>query len=169
MCSWQQIEAVLAPWRRHEAINQYMLERIPQPGFAAVPLLKSGKPSSGRSVARNWLHLHEVRLSHLRAAEKKLLAALPEFDKGAEPQRAELKAALAASAVAVEARISAALTAGGEGKEGLIRGHPPTVFMAYLISHESHHRGQILLALKQSGFAPSDELKWGIWERWFKD
>jgi predicted metal-dependent hydrolase len=34
----------------------------------------------------------------------------------------------------------------------------------YYISHEAHHRGNILLTMKKSGFPFSDALKWEIWD-----
>jgi len=36
--------------------------------------------------------------------------------------------------------------------------------IGYTISHEAHHRGNILLTIKQRGFKLACELKWGIWE-----
>ena len=36
--------------------------------------------------------------------------------------------------------------------------------LGYFIAHESHHRGSILLTLKQCGEKIPDAVKWGLWE-----
>jgi hypothetical protein len=35
---------------------------------------------------------------------------------------------------------------------------------AFLVSHESHHRGQIALTLKQAGHPLEKKVAFGIWE-----
>src|SRR5205823_4744687 len=104
---------MLELWRTHEAVNRYMLNNIPEAGMAAVPLLKNGQPGKGRTVARVFWHLYEVRTSPLRAAEKQVhLAGLPVLDKSVSPTRPQIDALLAGSSAAVEARLAAAIEAG---------------------------------------------------------
>jgi uncharacterized damage-inducible protein DinB len=158
------IEQVLATWRDNEKINRFMLEAIPKEGLAAVPLLKDGKPGRGRDVGRMFGHMFDARWSHMRKKEKDAAGKMPEFEKGETPTRAKLLKALAVSGKAVELRLRGAIEAG----ETIHTKHPLN-FLAYLIAHDSHHRGQMLLALKQSGFKLTDDLRWGPWSGWFKE
>ena len=87
----------------------------------------------------------------------------PRFESGATPAREELIAAFKASGAAVEGRLSRIVQRDERGKH-----RAGIVLLGYLVSHESHHRGQILLALKQSGVPMPDEAKFGIWEHWFR-
>jgi len=158
------IEQVLATWRDNERINRLLLEQIPADGLAAVPLLKDGKPGRGRDVGRMFAHLFDARMSHMRNKEKDAAGKMPAFEKGATPSRRDLLRALEVSGKAVELRLSGAI----EGGETIHTKHPLN-FLAYLIAHDSHHRGQMLLALKQNGFKLTDELRWGPWSAWFKE
>ena len=90
-----------------------------------------------------------------------LLAGLEKLETKTVGDKAKLRAALEASGRAVEQLLGKATAAGGK-----VKGFKPhaTAFLGYLISHESHHRGQAGWALKISGHPLDKKTAFGLWE-----
>jgi uncharacterized damage-inducible protein DinB len=116
----------------------------------------------GCDVSRQLAHVHEVRLGFAETTSKaNRLAKLPHFAKGESPTKKQLQAAFEASAKGIETTIRESWANGGK-VTGFKRGLIPMI--GYLIAHESHHRGSIMLTLKQTGHKLTDEVRWGMWD-----
>jgi uncharacterized damage-inducible protein DinB len=142
-------------WNINNRINLYLLEAIPP---AALNDVSSSK---GRTVAQQIAHLHNVRLMWLKASAPELLEGLEKVEKETAADKKLLARSLKESGKALEALLRKSLE-----NDGRVKGFKPhiTAFLGYVISHESHHRGQIALSLKQSGHPLDKKVSYGIWE-----
>ena len=131
-------DQLLEAWRTNCRINSYLLEHISDEGLACTLSTRGG-----RDVARQFAHLHDVRVWHLEARAKD-----------------ELIEALTASGTAIETFL-------GDVFDGIPkrRGFKRGIFtsLSYFVAHESHHRGNILLTIKQCGHNIDADSRYAIW------
>jgi uncharacterized damage-inducible protein DinB len=140
-------------WRVNVDTNQMLLDGIPDAGLGARYSPRT------RSVCSQFAHMHNVRVDHLKRRAKALLGGLETFGRGAEPDRQELTDALAGSDEAIAAMLAEA------SESGRVKSwHPgPTTFLGYLLAHEAHHRGLVIVSLRIDGHKLHKDLRYGLW------
>jgi uncharacterized damage-inducible protein DinB len=154
------LQQILQAWRVNSAINVKLARAIPKKGFAAVPLA-----SRGRTVAKQLAHLQKVHAGWLRYNGARLSRDARPLHRNAKLDRKRLVVALRASGAAVEAFLREKIPSGQRVK--FFQGKPIR-WMCYLIAHDSHHRGQIALALTQNGMRlPEKVALREIWYPWY--
>ena len=145
---------LLDTWHISDRINLYMLDAVDPAS------LNSQSASKGRTIGEQFAHIHNVRLMWLKSAAPELLTGLNKLEKTEANNKNLLKKAITDSGKAIGVLLNQS------SETGKVKGFKPHVgaFLGYLISHESHHRGQIGWTLKQSGHPLDQKSAYGLWE-----
>jgi uncharacterized damage-inducible protein DinB len=140
-------------WQRNTDANLYLLDHLQEKSLA-----NRYSPRT-RTVSAQLAHMHNVRLLHLNKRGPEFMGRLQTFDRGAQPNRSQIVAALTGSAKMMGAFLEAS------ERTGLIQGWngPPSTFLAYLIAHEAHHRALIVVSMRISGEKLPKEAVYNIW------
>jgi uncharacterized damage-inducible protein DinB len=151
------LDQLVEAWETNNRITLMLVENISKEGMAATLSTRGG-----RDVSRQLAHLHMNRLRQLVGKGGKDLAeGLIEFESKEQPSAAKLKKALTASGQALSTFIR---EVGSGEREKRQQKKGIAVSVAYHIAHESHHRGAILLTLKQCGHTLDKDTTYGIWD-----
>jgi uncharacterized damage-inducible protein DinB len=151
---FQTVNGLLAAYATNNRINEFLIHSVPDAAWNAAP--PGGK---GREIAAIVAHIHNVRLMWLKSAGK--TEVIPPKLEGDNCTKKAAIQALESSWKAVEEVLRGALES-----DGRIKGFKPDVasFLAYLLAHDAHHRGQITMLARQIGHPVSQSAMFGLWE-----
>jgi len=148
------IESMLVSHATNNRINTFLIQNIPDKAWREKP--PGGK---GRDIASMVAHIHNVRLMWLKSAAAN--APMPKKLEGEDFTKDAAIAALEVSRQAMEEVLGASLRT-----DGRIKGFKPDAgsFLAYLLAHDAHHRGQISMLARHLGHPISKSAMFGLWE-----
>ena len=155
-------QALVESYAVNDRMNQVVLEHL-DPGAWRAKLPGSG----GRTIAAIFSHVHNIRLKWLRLSAPHLKLPAP-LDRSRCSQK-QASAALAESAARCCEMLAEALTRPEGRVETFCRdgwARPwlaGAAMVAYMISHDAHHRGQVCMLAHQLGFRLSVKGASGIW------
>ncbi len=153
------IAQAVETWQINNRVNLYLLDAIPPDALTSV--LPSGRT---RTVARMFVHLHQIRVQRVELSAPELAGGLTKFVKNdAALDKARLRNAVERSGEALAQLIEIGLE---KGKIKNVKPHP-IGFLGYMISHEAYHRGEICVALSESGHKLDDAVLYDQWD-WSK-
>ncbi|MCP4659326.1 MAG: hypothetical protein GY856_28280 [bacterium] len=149
-------EELIETWLINNRVNLRLLSEL-TPQALQCSLSSRG----GRTVGQQLAHVYTVRRSKVELADKALAKDLPVVARDQGHDQDLLTEAFERSGAAVVELIRQSASTDGRVK-GFRRGI--VALVGYFIAHEAHHRGHILLTLKQSKVRRSDRLRMGLWE-----
>lgn len=148
-------QQLIETWEINNRINLYLLDGIATEHLADI------LASKGRDVAKQFAHIHNVRLMWLKVSLPGELEGLTKIENDQPIDKELLTTSLTRSGESIKRLLEQSIANGGKVKN--FKPHV-TAFLGYLIAHDVHHRSQIVIALKQSGHKIDQKIGYGIWE-----
>ena len=150
----------------NDRMNQLLIEHLDPAAWRAKPA--GAKPSGKvRPIVAIFTHMHNVRTKWIKLTAPHLKVPAQLNRAHCTPEQA--RAALAESAVRCTEMLTEALGEDGGriekfSRDSLAPSWPVGVEMlCYMLAHEAHHRGQVIMLAHQLGFPLPFKASDGIW------
>lgn len=156
-----QQEMLLSAWRTNNRVTVYLVEHLPK------ELWREKLPGAPRrTVCMIAGHIHNARCMWIKTLGKEHGISVPRSVDRHNVGRQELIKALARSSRGVTGLLRLGCDRGGMIPPSTWRNLPLDVWhvLTYLIAHEAHHRGQIVLIARQLGHRLPADITAGLWQ-----
>jgi uncharacterized damage-inducible protein DinB len=155
---------ILDTWRTNNRVTAFLIEHLP-PSLWVAPV--PGAPR--RTIRMIAGHLHNSRCMWIRTLGQELGIPVPRSVDRRRAGRVELVRALNRSSRSILRLLALGCEHGGmipRASTYIWRNLPLDVghVLAYLVAHEAHHRGQIVLVARALGHRLPSEVTEGLWQ-----
>lgn len=157
-----QLAQWLAVWQTNNRVTEFFFEQLPDEVWS---LKIPGAPR--RSVRMIAGHIHNARCMWIKMIGRSYKVRVPASVDRRKVTRLQLLRALKRSSQGVIQLLKLGLRDGGTLRMKIPWANIPTDvahFLAYLVAHEAHHRGQIILVARGSGYRLSQDITAGVWQ-----
>jgi uncharacterized damage-inducible protein DinB len=151
---------IVGAWKTNNAATVYLVSHVPaQAWMQEVP----GIPR--KTIGTICAHLHNSRCGWIKSLGAKHGVTVPRrVDRRAT--KAQVVAALPRSSQGMIDVIELGAARGGRVPPAVWQNFPTDLahFLGYFAAHEGHHRGQLIMVLRQLGHRLPQEVVDGVWQ-----